>query len=118
MKLIGSIPILACETIEPCLDFYRNALQFVVIKQRASARGLEWVYIASGDVFLMLERVRVKPVPDGIRLFFYTDDVTQLNQYLSAKGYPVGEITRTDYGMKQFGLLDPAGYRLTIGEKN
>jgi uncharacterized glyoxalase superfamily protein PhnB len=118
MKLTGSVPVLACETIEPSLEFYRTALQFVIIKQRASAHGLEWVYMASGDVFLMLERVSAKPTAGGIRLYFYTDDVTRLSQYLTAKGYPVAEITTTDYGMKQFELVDPAGYRLTIGEKN
>jgi hypothetical protein len=50
------------------------------------------------------------------RLYLYTDDVTAMHHYLTAKGYQVGDMTKTAY-MEEFDLYDPDGQRLTIGAR-
>lgn len=120
MKLTGSVPVLACTQLEACLTFYQSALHFVILKQRDSDQGLEWVYLASGNCFLMLEKSLLDPVDETLasRLYLYTDDISALHHFLLARGLSPGEMHTTDYAMREFDIVDPDGHRLTIGEKN
>ena len=119
MRLTGSVPVLSCNSLESCLAFYQSALQFVIIKQRRSEQTLEWVYLASGDCFLMLQNQPedTSNQTDRTRLYFYTDDVAALHHFLRARGHGPGELRRTDYGMQEFDIVDPEGRCLSIGEK-
>jgi len=119
MRLTGSVPVLSCDRLESCLEFYQSALHFVVLKQRRSEQMLEWVYLASGDCFLMLEKHTGKTgnQADGTHLYFYTDDVAALHHFLHARGHAPGELRSTDYGMLEFDIMDPEGRCLRIGEK-
>ncbi len=119
MRLTGSVPVLSCYRLEACLDFYQSALHFVILKQRRSEQALEWVYLASGDCFLMLEKQAedTSNQTDRTRLYFYSDDVTALHHFLQARGHVPGELRMTDYGMHEFDIVDPEGRCLSIGEK-
>ena len=120
MRLTGSVPVLSCRQLEDCLAFYQAALQFVIINQRSSENSIEWVYLASGNSFLMLEKSAInsrEPAPAS-RLYLYTDDVARLHHYLRARGFAPSELRSTDYAMQEFDITDPAGHRLTIGEKS
>ena len=119
MRLLGSVPVLSCSDVEHSLEFYQQALQFIVLNKRTGDRGLEWVYLQSGDTLLMLEKQEQDFVPDPVarnRLYFYTDDVSAMRHYLKAKGYKVGQMLKTAY-MEEFDLADPDGQRLTIGQQ-
>ena len=119
MRLLGSVPVLSCSDVEHSLQFYQQALQFIVLNKRVGDNGLEWVYLQSGDTLLMLEKSMRneghKPVAHG-RLYFYTDDVSTMRHYLKARGYEVGPMLKTAY-MEEFDLVDPDGQRLTIGQQ-
>lgn len=119
MRLTGSVPVLACNDLEHCLDFYQSALHFVIIKQRRSDLGLEWAYLVSGDCTLMLEKqtAGTSKSADCSRHYFYTDDVSALHHFLVARGYSPGEVRKTDYGMQEFDIVDPEGHHLCLGEK-
>ena len=119
MRLTGSVPVLSCDRLESCLDFYQSALHFVILKQRHSEQALEWVYLASGDCFLMLEKQAedAGERTDRTRLYFYTDDAAALHHFLQARGHAPGELRSTDYGMQEFDIVDPEGRCLCIGEK-
>ena len=120
MRLLGSVPVLKCSDMEQSLDFYQQALQFIVLNKRAGEAGLEWVYLQSGDTLLMLEkgsRNQRHETDTGSRLYFYIDDVDAMHHFLKAKGYEVSPILDTDY-MREFDLIDPDGQRLTIGKQN
>ena len=118
MQLTGSVPVLGCNNIEKTLNFYQQALQFIIVNQRKSEQGLEWVYLKSGDTLLMLENHKTNEKAGGNRIYFYTDDAAALHHFLNAKGYAAGKLTTTSYGMKEFDLSDPEGHRLTIGQEN
>ena len=119
MRLLGSVPVLSCSDVERSLEFYQQALQFVVLNKRIGDRGLEWVHLQSGDTLLMLERWTGQDAPAAPtrnRLYLYCDDVAAMRHYLKAKGFEASPVIDTDY-MQEFDLVDPDGQRLTIGQK-
>lgn len=120
MQLTGSVPVLACKNIDATLDFYQQALQFVIVNQRKSVNALEWVYLKSGDVLLMLETSYSKctTADSASRTDLYTDDVQRLHHYLKARGYEAGELKLTSYDIQEFDISDPDGHKLTIGQRN
>lgn len=119
MQLIGSVPVLACKSIDATLDFYQQALQFVIVNQRKTDDQLEWVYLKSGNVPLMLEAISQEQSGDGYnsRIYLYTDDVARLHHYLKARGYDAGELRLTPYDMREFDIFDPEKHFLTIGQR-
>lgn len=120
MQLTGSVPVLSCSSVDDCLAFYQTALQFVILRQRRSEHRIEWVYLASGQCFLMLEQQSDEENKQNThsRLYFYTDDIDALHHYLLARGFTPGVVRSTDYGIREFDLCDPEGHRLSIGELN
>ena len=119
MRLLGSVPVLACSDVERSLEFYQQALQFIVIKKRVGDQGVEWAYLQSGDTLLMLEQDTQQREQQAItrnRLYLYCDDVAAMHHFLVAKAYQASAIVRTDY-MEEFDLIDPDGQRLTIGRQ-
>ncbi len=119
MRLLGSVPVFGCTDVEQSLDFYQQALQFVVLNKRVGDDGLEWVHLQSGDTMLMLEKnseTNAPHTPTRYRLYLYTDDVSSMRHFLKAKGYDVSPMLKTDY-MEEFDLVDPDGQRLTIGQR-
>ena len=118
MTPTGQVPILKCQSVKRSLEFYKDTLGFVEIKSRRADDQLEWVYINSGKTFLMLElksQSKTK-LETGIRLYFYTDDIDSLYQYMTAKQYAVTQLETTPYQLKQFSFTDPDGYKIQIGE--
>jgi len=118
MRLRSGIPVLGCADVEKSLAFYRQALQFVILKKRNGAAGLEWVYLQSGDSLLMLEKSTLPAANKqcGNRIYFFTDDVDGMHHLLKAKGFATTDIVETPY-MHEFDLYDPDGQRLTIGQR-
>lgn len=119
MRLLGSVPVLGCTDVEQSLDFYQQALQFIVLNRRVGDDGLEWVYLRSGDTLLMLEKnagADMRQPSSRTRLYLYIDDVSSMRHFLKAKGYDVSPMLKTDY-MEEFDLVDPDGQRLTIGQR-
>ena len=118
MRLLGSVPVLSCSNLEQSLNFYQQALQFVILNKREGEHGMEWLHLQSGDTQLMLEQKPESQTvnPTSSRLYFYTDDVMTMHHYLQAKGYEPGDVTKTKF-MQEFDLFDPDGQRLTIGQR-
>ena len=118
MQLTGSVPVLACSNIDDTLLFYQQALQFVIVNKRMSGDRLEWVYLRSGEVSLMLEAVASADTADDhdSRIYFYTDDVQRLHHYMKARAYPLSELRLTGYGMQEFDVRDPDHHAITIGQ--
>ena len=119
MRLLGSVPVLGCSDVERSLEFYQQALQFIVLKKRVGDKGIEWAYLQSGDTLLMLEKSVQHDSQQAVtcnRLYLYSDDVVSMHHYLKAKAYEVSPVVKTAY-MEEFDLIDPDGQRLTIGRQ-
>ncbi len=119
MRLLGSVPVLSCSDVERSLEFYHQALQFIVLKKRVGDEGIEWAYLQSGDTLLMLEKSAQQGGQQEVtrnRLYLYSDDVASMHHFLKAKAFEVSSIINTEY-MQEFDLIDPDGQRLTIGRQ-
>ena len=121
MKFQGLIPVLRCEHIEQTLNFYQQALRYIIINKREGDNGLEWAHLKSDNTYIMLTR-QINDKPDvitkteKIMIYYYTDDVEAQKQFLQAKGFDSSAIVTTDFGMKEFFLEDPEGNTLTVGQ--
>ena len=120
MKLTGLVPILKCRSVDQSLQFYKDTLRFVEIRTRQGESELEWVYLNSGNTYLMLELtsdLEKDPVEDAsIRLYFYIDDIDSFHQYMKAKKYDISKIEKTKFGLRQCAFHDPDGHKIQIGE--
>ncbi len=119
MKLLGGIPVIACQHIEQTLAFYQRALQFVILNRRDDDQELAWAHLQSGEVVLMLEKADpAANIASGqIRLYYFVDNVAELHHYLRANQFKPGELYQTVYGSQEFDITDPEGNRLTLGQK-
>ena len=124
MTILSGIPVLNCHSIESTLDFYQQLLQFVIVKKRELNGQLHWVHIMHGSTTLMLQAVDVEDSSassvqqSNISLYFFVNNITDLQHLLKAKRNISSELTVTDYNMQEFTLLDPEGNTLTIGQKS
>lgn len=119
MKLTGMVPILKCRSVDKSLAFYKDTLGFVEIRTRRSDTGLEWVYLKSGESYLMLEldqEPKDHRDDSSIQLYFYTDDIDSFHHYMLAKQYKISALETTSYRLKQCYFYDPDGYKIQIGE--
>ena len=124
MTILSGIPVLNCHSIESTLSFYQQLLQFVIVKKRELNGQLHWAHIMHGDTTLMLQAVDVessivKPAPQSsISLYFFVDNIKDLQHLLKAKSNIFSELSVTDYNMLEITLLDPEGNTLIIGQKS
>lgn len=124
MAILSGIPVLNCHSIDSTLSFYQQFLQFVIVKKRELNGQLHWVHIMHGDTTLMLQAVDAqstveKPVhQSSITLYFFVDNINDLQHLLKAKYNISSELMVTDYRMLEFSVLDPEGNTLIIGQKS
>lgn len=124
MTILSGIPVLNCHSIESTLNFYQQLLQFVIVKKRELNGQLHWVHIMHGSTTLMLQAVDVADSSvrsvqqSNISLYFFVNNISDLQHLIKAKRNISSELTVTDYNMQEFTLLDPEGNTLIIGQKS
>jgi uncharacterized glyoxalase superfamily protein PhnB len=120
MNFEGLIPVIQCKQIEQTLDFYQQALRYIVINKTQDEFGLQWAYIKSDNTYLMLQKntsLQADQVHHAnILLHYYTKDVSAQRQFMAAKGINVGQLEDTAYYIRQFYVDDPEGNRIVIGQ--
>ena len=119
MKFEGLIPVIQCAHIEKTLEFYQQALRYIIINKTESDTGLQWAYIKSDNAYLMLQKSSEKPSQtrsQSIVLHYFTSDITAQHQFMTAKGINVGQIEDTAYHVRQFFIEDPEGNKIAIGQ--
>jgi len=119
MKFEGLIPVIQCNHIEKTLEFYQQALRYIIINKTESDTGLQWAYIKSDNTYLMLQKntestsqAQSKPIV----LHYFTSDISAQHQFMTARGINVGQIEDTAYHVRQFFLEDPEGNKIAIGQ--
>ena len=119
MKFEGLIPVLQCLNIEKTLDFYQQALRYIIINKTETDTGLQWAYIKSDNTYLMLQKSfdsLNQNHSEKIILHYYTTDITAQHQFMAARGINVGQIEDTAYHIRQFYIEDPEGNKIAIGQ--
>jgi len=119
MKFEGLIPVIQCSHIEKTLEFYQQALRYIVINKTESDTGLQWAYIKSDNTYLMLQKnteLTSQTQSKPIVLHYFTSDISAQHQFMTARGINVGQIEDTAYHVRQFFLEDPEGNKIAIGQ--
>jgi catechol 2,3-dioxygenase-like lactoylglutathione lyase family enzyme len=102
------VPFLRVADAEASARWYAR-LGFEVEWRHRFADGLPlFVAIRSDSSRIFLSEHAGDARPDTL-LYLYVDDVDSLARELGAK------VEETEYGMREFGVLDPDGNRLRIG---
>lgn len=122
LRLRSAAPSFTVNDVERSLRFYRDILGFVVTERWMKEGKLQGVEIAAGSVTLMLgqddwKRGRNRAKGEAFRIYCETaQNVDRLAQQILARG---GELSQgpTDqaWGMRDFAVTDPDGFKLTIG---
>jgi len=124
MSILSGIPVLNCLSIEATLNFYQQALQFVIVKKREAEGELQWVHLMHGGTTLMLQRVSsLSHASDeaslsNIMLYFYVNNINEISHLLKAKYNINANVSITPYKMLECKFSDPEGNQITLGQKD
>lgn len=119
MTLASMVPMVSVSDVARSVDFYQQAFGFKVMNTYEIEGQLNWVFLQSDTVDLMLVAAEA-PFGDRLHrdviLYFYPLNIEELHASLQQQGFNVGELSTTFYGMKEFRLEDPDGYELCFGQ--
>jgi lactoylglutathione lyase len=123
LRLRGVAPGFTVNDIHKSLAWYRDVLGCVV-KDRWEHEGkLGGVEMMAGSVIFMLsqddwKKGRDRAKGEGVRIYCTTvQDVDTLARQVKARGGTLTQEPRDQpWGMRDFALVDPDGYKVTIGE--
>jgi uncharacterized glyoxalase superfamily protein PhnB len=122
LRMRGVTPGFTVNDIERSLAWYRDVLGCVVNDRWEHEGRLGGVEMMAGNVIFMLSqddwkkgRDRVKG--EGVRLYCTTvQDVDVLARQIKARGGTLTQEPRDEpWGMRDIALVDPDGYKITIG---
>ncbi len=112
---------LVANDLQRSLAWYRDVIGFVVSDEWRVEGRLQGVEMRAGSVTLFLEqddwkkgRDRVKG--EGIRIYGRTvQDIDRLAQGIKSRGGVLAHEPRVEpWGERDFGLLDPDGFKITV----
>ena len=115
--------MLAVADLSRTIGFYTNRLGFRLTSRFGDPPS--WCMLRRDDVELMfnappradVERDVPRKSKDYQVFYIYPDDVAALHAQLKRDGVAVTDLRVTVYGMKEFELRDPDGYRLWFGQE-
>ncbi|MEM7513019.1 MAG: VOC family protein [Bacteroidota bacterium] len=108
--------VLSVKDVEASLAFYRDKLGFEITftwEEPAS-----YAVLKRGEVSIHLTSSLNPPVQgDHTALYVFVYDIEALYKDYLAREVPIDTHLNTrDYGMKDFDVLDPDGYRICFGQ--
>ncbi|MEA2879374.1 MAG: hypothetical protein QOF14_4570 [Hyphomicrobiales bacterium] len=113
------IPMLSVADLGRAREFYCDRLGFRVVNTFGKPKPV-WCMLERDKVRLMFNQppgiVIFPPPKDHQIYYFYPDGVAALHAAWKTAGLPVSDLRVAVYGMKEFELRDPDGYRLWFGE--
>ena len=122
LRMRAVAPGLTVDDIEQSLAWYRDVLGFHV-KERMNHEGkLAGLEMMAGSVTFMLsqddwKKGRDRAKGEGVRIYCMTvQDVDALAKQIKARGGTLTQEPRDQpWGTRDFALVDPDGYKITIG---
>lgn len=122
LRMRAAAPGFTVDDIEKSLAWYRDVLGFIV-KERWDHDGkLGGVEMMAGSVIFMLsqddwKKGRDRLKGEGVRIYCTTvQDVDVLARQIKARGGTLAQEPRDEpWGMRDLAVVDPDGYKITIG---
>jgi uncharacterized glyoxalase superfamily protein PhnB len=111
------VPWLGVADVEASVAFY-HGIGFEVLHEHRGNGGRDWVQLKCGNVNITLKCHKAangaaRPVDRGSFCLYCTcEDVAALHHFLAEQGYTPTPIQNTFYGMQEFEVTDPDGYRI------
>jgi len=112
---------LTVNDVRKSLAWYRDILGFVAGEEWRQDGALMGIEVRAGSVTIWLgqddwKKGRDRPKGEGVRLYGRTaQDIDRLAALIKARGGVLAHEPRTEpWGERDFGLVDPDGYKLTI----
>jgi uncharacterized glyoxalase superfamily protein PhnB len=122
LKMSSASPGFTVNDLEKSLTWYRNVLGFVVEDRWEEEGKLTGVQLQAGSVSFMIgqddwKKGRDRKKGEGFRLYCTTtQDVDVLAERIVARGGKLDQEPRDQpWGMRDFALTDPDGFKITIG---
>ncbi len=121
LRLRSVVPTLTVNDLPASLAFYRDVLGFIVADEFKDDQTLLGAAIRAGEVDILLSqddfakgRDRSKSV--GVRLYCPTrQDLDQIAEDIKARGGILAhEPTDQPWGARDFGIVDPDGFKISI----
>lgn len=111
------------DDLDATVDFYTRVLRFRLIADRRDEPS-PYVSLQRGSVRVGAARRAVPDArgarlpPAGVELVLEVDDVVAERDQITAAGWPMAEDLRDrPWGLRDFRVLDPAGYYLRITDR-
>ena len=124
LKVSEVSPGFTANDLEKSLAWYRDVVGFVVEERWEKDGKLAGVELRAGDVTFMLgqddwKKGRDRKKGEGFRLYCTTrQDVDVLAAKIVARGGTLDQEPRDQpWGMRDFALTDPDGFKITIARK-
>lgn len=115
VKLLSHFsPVLPVDDIAKTLQWY-NKLGFQVSFEWGDP--VSYAIIGRDEIKIHLTKKEddYKPSQVHTHLYIFVHDVEALHHEITSKGLAPSPIQSHDYGMRDFDLIDPNGYRLCFG---
>ena len=115
------IPSLAVSDIDRSRDFYRRFFGLEVADSYDDEGRMAWCWLRSTGAELMLQQlnadqqIRLNPaIGQSWVVYLRVDDLDAVHQQLKAGGFPVSDISETQFDTREFFVPDPDGYELWV----
>jgi lactoylglutathione lyase len=122
LRIRAVAPGLTVDDIQKSLSWYRDVLGFIVNERWDHEGKLAGIEMIAGSVIFMLsqddwKKGRDRAKGEGVRIYCTTaQDVDVLARRIKAHGGTLTQEPRDQpWGMRDFALVDPDGYKITIG---
>src|SRR6478672_10039653 len=115
MKLVNVRPMLAVNSIDNTILFYRNVLGFECVNRMEG-----WAALQKDSVEIMISLPNAQPFEKPTltgSLYFNSSDVDDLWNEIKDKASIVYPIENFFYGMREFAIRDNNGYVLQFGQE-
>ena len=121
VRLLSAAPSFTVNDIEKSLAWYRDVLGFAVTERWEDKGKLLGVEMMAGEVCFMLgqddwKKGRDRVKGEGVRVYCTTDqNLDRLAERIKANGGTLSQEPRDQtWGMRDFAIEDPDGYKITV----
>ncbi|HZR03937.1 MAG TPA: VOC family protein [Burkholderiales bacterium] len=123
MAVTKLLPSIGVADIKRSLDFYRAIFGFEMVDSYEQDGRMIWCWVRAGKAEMMLqqlagdEQIRLNPaIGQSWCIYVRVDDVDATHSRLRERGFPVSDLSETDYGTREFFVEDLDGYELWVSK--